>query len=160
MKEIQLSRGLFALVDDEDYSVLINWKWYADSARNTFYAKRSIHNPTGKGTTQKMHRLILGITDPKIQVDHIDGNGLNNQRSNLRICQQGENSRNRKGNKSATSKYKGVFLHSKNKNWNAQIRCGSKKIHIGAFNTEDEAALAYNEAAIKHHGAFAKLNIV
>ncbi len=103
-----------------------------------------------------MHNLIINTPDG-MEADHINGNTLDNRRSNLRICTRGQNQRNRRGNLNGTSKYKGVSFKNENKKWVAQI--GFKKnMFIGYYKTEIEAALAYNEAAKKYHGKFARLN--
>jgi hypothetical protein len=162
MKEILLSQGKVALVDDEDFKYLNQWKWHTSTKNNiTYYAKRTVSN-----RTYHLHRVILGITDPKIFVDHKDHNGLNNQRSNLRICTNTENMRNRSSAKNSASKYLGVSIkRRKNKNstyirWRACISANGNKRHIGQFETQEEAALAYNKEAIKYHGEFANVNII
>lgn len=152
MKLIPLSQGKFSQVDDEDFEWLNQWKWYAYKGINdVFYVARSI------GRKQiKMHRLILGLTIFEERGDHIDHNGLNNQRINLRKCTHQENCKNRKSAKGSSSKYLGVRL--KINRWNARITVLKKQKHLGYFKTEIDAAKAYNEAAIKYHGEFANLN--
>ena len=105
-----------------------------------------------------MHREILGLTDPKIQGDHIDGNGLNNQRYNLRTATHTQNQRNRKNFIKGTSKYKGVSLNKKNKKWIVRIRNGGKQIYLGHFLDEIEAAKKYDEMAKIYHKEFAYIN--
>lgn len=130
--EIQLTRGLVALVDADDYEWLNKLKWCAKKSRNTFYAERC-HGV-------QMHSQI--ITIPKgMQCDHIDGNGLNNQRSNLRAVSVRVNSQNRHIKK--TSKYPGIFWHKACGKWNARIRVGHRRISIGNFENEIDAANAY-----------------
>lgn len=157
MKEIELTQGKVALVDDEDYEFLMQWDWYAYRSGKkvyfTYYSQRNIKINEDKRSTLKMHRVIMGVTDPKLQVDHIDGNSLNNQRSNLRICTSVENCRNSKKRTGASSQYKGVSWHKVSEKWIAHIT-------LGSFKTEEDAALAYNEAAIRYHGKFAGLNVI
>jgi hypothetical protein len=152
MKEIKLSQGEVALVNDEDYIFLNQWKWYADRHSNTFYAATKINSKKCY-----MHRIILNAT--KNVIDHRDGNGLNNQRNNIRSCSQSENLRNQKKVK-GISKYKGVFFSRASNKWTSQIKIDDKKIHLGLFGSEIDAAFAYNQAAKKHFGEFANINIV
>lgn len=166
-KVIKLTLGKFAIVDDEDFEWLNQWKWYAAKGRRTFYVYRGVYSSKpGKRTTIRMHRAILGIIDPNIFVDHKDRNGLNNKRDNLRLATDAQNKTNRESTKGATSKYLGVFLviqkykEKTYRYWVAQISKYDKNIHLGYFKTEQEAALAYNKAAIKLHGEFANLNIL
>lgn len=167
MKEIKLTQGKVALVDDADYEWLNQWKWWAHKDYNTFYARRS-YLLNGKTVGVKMHRLILNLTDPKIIGDHKDGNGLNNQRYNLRICTTSDNGRNRK-TANGSSKFVGVSrVITKAQSgkdyqyWRGNIKPDkhSKIINLGHFKTEAEAAKAYNEAALKYFGEFASLNVI
>lgn len=178
MKEIKLSqiRGtkyahldLVALVDDDDYVYLSQFNWHAAKS-DLFYAVT-----TSLGGHIRMHRLILGLKpfDRKM-VDHRDRNGLNNQRSNIRICSNAENQKNKQP--SGTSKYLGVCWHTTKRtyfrkktndwvtyissSWKSSIKAGDKYKHLGRFENEIDAAKAYNEAAIKYHGEFANLNDV
>jgi HNH endonuclease/AP2 domain len=110
-----------------------------------------------------MHRFLLGVTDRNIFVDHIDGDGLNNQRANLRLCTAAQNAWNRKkpsraGQSKATSAFKGVSWYQPRPRWSAHIKVGGRDRTIGYYDTEKEAAAAYNREAIKHFGAFAYLN--
>ena len=158
MKLLPLSRGLFAQVDDEDYEWLNQWKWSIyDTRGKTFYAKRLVYI-NGKQTTLKLHRVILGLIDPKCHVDHKDGNGLNNQRNNIRIATRSENNTNRHG--WGSSIHAGVHLDKQYNRWRAYIQKDNKHVHLGSFGSEIAAAEAYNKAAIKLHGEFAKLNII
>jgi hypothetical protein len=158
MKKLKLSQGKVALVDDEDYEWLNQWKWFAHKDCNTYYAGRS-EKINGSRKQIWMHRAIMN-TPVGLEVDHIDHNGLNNQRSNLRNCTQSQNHMNQSN--MGKSKYKGVSFFTKKKY--KQVRanicvCGSP-IYLGSFLTEEEAALAYNEAAKKYFGEFALLNNV
>lgn len=155
MKQIELSQGKFALVDDEDYEELNKWKWYAAKHRNTFYAQRT--DRTNGKKTVKMHRFILGITDINILTDHADGDGLNNQRNNIRKATGSQNMWNRRPNKNSTSKYIGVSFDKdkRRKKWKAMIAVNNKSICLGRFFTEEEAHEAYKQKAIELHGEFA-----
>ena len=155
MKEIKLTQGKVALVDDEDYESLNKHKWYAKIGKETFYAVRAIYG-TGKQKNISMHRVIMGITDPKIPCDHRDNDGLNNQRSNLRVCTNPENQANARKRKNTTSKYKGVSIHPLG--WQARIRFNHKKYFLGYYKTQDEAAMAYNKKAVELSKEFAKIN--
>lgn len=159
MKEIKLTRGQVALVDDEDFDWLNQWKWYVcyRKGTNRFYARRSAW-VDGKIIRIKMHRLILGLTDPKVQCDHKDGNGLNNQRENLRASTNQQNMQNIRKKGGCSSKYKGVSWYKRCQKFEAKIGMGGKKKSLGYFTDEVEAAKAYDTAAIKQFGEFAKLN--
>jgi hypothetical protein len=154
MKQIPLSRGLFALVDDEDYEFLAQFKWNAFGRQSHVYASGRVG-----GKTVFMHRLILGITESKVVCDHINGCGTDNRRCNIRPCSHAENMRNQsKIFRETSSIYKGVRFHKRDKKWLARIRCDYKEFHIGTFNDEKSAAIAYNNAAKALHGDFARLN--
>jgi hypothetical protein len=156
MKQIPLTQGKFAIVDDEDYDFLIQWKWHLSNrgyARRNNYVEGVIVNPK----SILMHRVILG--DPiGFQVDHINGDKLDNRKSNLRVCTTGENARNRGKNKNGTSGYKGVHFYKAYRKWQSHIMHERKMVWLGYFDTAEKAALAYNEAATKLHGEFAHLN--
>lgn len=159
MKQIPLTKGQFALVDNEDYEFLMQWKWQAsfDKKSNQFYAvttKRSrIFN-----ATIRMNRFIMSATDNKIFVDHIDRNTLNNQRSNLRIATHSQNGANRKSHKNSSSKYLGVSWKKDQNKWAATIQKDRNSYRLGVFSGEADAAKAYDNAAVKLHGEFANLN--
>ena len=159
MKEISLTQGKVALVDNEDYERLIAMgKWHIGSngyAQKTIFLGRK--NGKRSTTSISMHRVVLGLDDSKEQVDHVNGNRLDNTRLNLRICSVTENLRNVGLKKCNTSGFKGVCWHRKK--WAVRIRTGKgTRKHIGLFTCPIEAARAYNEAAIKYHGEFANLN--
>jgi hypothetical protein len=155
MKTIKLTQGKVALIDNEDYDKIIQLKWFAQKAsNNNFYA---INRGRGPHRTRKfiaMHRFILNAPF-KLQVDHIDHNGLNNQKSNLRICTCQQNQTNKTA--FGKSKYRGVFFDE------GRIRCaikinGKYTYLKGPFKTEEDAANAYDALAKIHHGEFANLN--
>ncbi len=158
MKQIKLTQGKFALVDDEDYEELSKHKWYALKGRYTFYAQRWRPALKGKQIPIIMHRLLMNAEKKCDMVDHRDGNGLNNQKENLRHCSNRENSRNRKIQANNTSGYKGVSWHKRDGKWNVNINVNQKKTHLGYFTCLIKAAKAYDAAAVKYYGEFAKLN--
>ena len=160
MATINLTKGYKAIVDKEDLPLLSNYSWcsYKANGKEAAYAKSGI-TIDGKQHTLRMHRLLLGLPINTIEVDHINGNGLDNRRINLRLCSRTENNRNaKKRSDSYHSKFKGV---SQRKNrWRCVI--GSKLVrkHLGYFDTEIEAAKAYNKEAKMRYGSFALLNEV
>jgi len=159
MKQIPLTQNQFAIVDDEDFEFLNQWKWYALFDKNTqgFYARRNDYTGN-KHTSIRMHRIVFNINDPKIIVDHIDGNTLNNCRSNLRVSTVSQNNSNRKPKWNSTSKYLGVHRSNNCRRWVAQISKNQKKIYLGIYKIEEDAANAYDLRAIELHGEFANLN--
>lgn len=159
MKTIGLSQGKVALVDDADYEWLNQWRWSASKAGYTFYAIRKTRTANGAKTSEQMHRLILGLMpgDDR-QCDHRDGNGLNNQRSNLRTCTITENNVNSRKRKAGTSSYKGVYRNRNYPKWQSRIRVNGKLIYLGSFESEIEAARIYDLAALQHYGDFALTN--
>jgi hypothetical protein len=150
MKQIPLTQGRFSMVDDADFLWLMQRNWRATKRGNTWYASAGrlfgvVH----------MHRLITNA--PKeMQVDHINGDGLDNRRSNLRVCTRAENQGNRKMSKNNAAGYKGVAPYGGK--YRSQIKHNGKVYHLGYFTDPVEAARAYDAAAKKYHGEFAKLN--
>lgn len=159
MKEIKLSqfgknKGKYvALVDDEDFEGLNSFKWYAMEGGKTFYAVRRIMF-NGKRRGILMHCEIMNGKG----IDHIDHDGMNNQKSNLRFCTQRENMMNQRKQENTSSIYKGVCFFKRTGKWMAHITINGKNIHLGYFETEIEAAKAYNDKAIELFGEFANLN--
>jgi hypothetical protein len=146
------------LIDKDDYEKVIKFKWHLfKSGENKFYVHACTYINRKVGGIS-LHRLICGFPENK-SVDHIDGNTLNNCKSNLRICDHKENIRNSKKNISGkTSKYKGVRKHRNS--YTAQIMYNYKSIYIGSFKTEELAGVAYNKKAVELFGEFARLNEV
>ena len=159
MKQIPLTQGKFAIVDDEDFEMLSKFKWCLRLANGKTYAyRRAKNHEKHPSKTVKMHRFILNIVDPKIEVDHIDSNGLNNQRYNIRPCTHSQNLKNRGRQKNNTSGFKGVFWSKNAKKWEASVKVNAKKIYLGLFLIKENAARAYDAYAKEHFGEFAKLN--
>jgi len=139
--------------DDSDFYKIKDHRWMLKKHRNTFYAITDI-----KGKRTYMHRLIFGSKKGKI-IDHIDRNGLNNCKKNLRFCTSAQNSYNRIGIKNTSSKYKGVTWDKKRLLWLSRIGFKYKTIFIGRFKKEKDAAIAYDKAAKKYFGKFCKTNL-
>jgi len=160
--KIQLSSGNFVLVDQDDYEYFSQWKWKENSGT----AMRNKHIGTvgdwregkRKDVAVLMHREIMGA--PKgMDVDHINGNRLDNRKSNLRVCTHAENRRNTKTPVSNKSGYKGVSWCKRDSKWSAFITIGGKSKNLGRYINIIDAAKAYNEAAIKHFGEYARINL-
>ena len=142
------------MVDDEDFEYLNSFRWTAKIHGHLKYAERNY-----RGKTIKLHRLIMSVTEKNMFIDHIDGNGLNNQKINLRICSSAENTRNhRKISNLLTSKFIGVHLHKKTNKWRAGVRFNKNLIDLGLFKNEEDAAMAYDRKAFEVFGEFANLN--
>lgn len=152
MKVIKLTQGKFAIVDDSDHVGLSKYKWYAAKRGYGFYAQRMKNRQI-----IQMHRLLTGALKGQ-DVDHINGDTLDNRRENLRIVTRSQNEWNRDKQRNNSTGYKGVIL-SRGR-YIARIRVHSKLINLGSFSDKKEAALAYNGGATKYHGEFAKLNVV
>lgn len=157
MKEIKLTQGKVALVDNEDFEELNKYKWACAKYPKTFYAVMfSWEN--GKQKTIYMHRQILKVNDRSIFVDHKDHDGLNNQRVNIRKCSHSENQRNKESVVGSSSKYIGVCWHKKDKKWQSAITINKKQKYLGQFDCPIKAAKVRDEEAKKVFGEFANLN--
>lgn len=157
MKLISLTQGKHAIIDDDDFEIVSKHKWQSWTSKefNSFYAISSKRINNTKITNIKMHRLIVGVIGVEgVYIDHINGNGLDNRRSNLRICTHSENMRNCKLYINNKSGYKGVGFH--NGKWRARININKKSVFLGHFDTAEEAHAAYCEAATRLHGEFAR----
>jgi hypothetical protein len=161
VKEIPLSQGKVALVDDDDFERVSQFKWSYIGG----YAKRSVVRSDGKRRLYPLHRFIMGISqESEFMVDHVNLDKLDCRKENLRVCTKFQNNNNhgpkdRQGK--STSRYKGVSykVDARNK-WRARIGVDGVEYTLGYFSTEEEAAIAYNNAAIKYFGEFAWLNDV
>ena len=156
-RKIQLSKGKYATVDNDDFDWLSRYKWHTLKCVCTFYAQKTIYK-NGKTKTILMHREIM--TAPTgLVVDHINHNGLDNRRRNLRIVTVAQNNWNSRRNISTdSSNYKGVSWSRNKCKWQAGISIDNKQKHLGYFEDEKEAAAAYDKAAEEHRGEFAVLN--
>lgn len=150
MKQIPLTKGQFAIVDDSEFNSLSKFRWHASGKKDNYYAARS--------DKSLMHRIIMNISETKVIVDHKNGNTLDNRKENLRVCNKAQNSMNKVLGKNNSCGWKGVSRLRKHGRWSASIALDKKKYHLGSFDTPEDAARAYNEAAIKLHGDFANLN--
>ena len=158
-RRIPLTQGKYAIVDPDDYERLSRHKWHLQRKRQTLYAVRQAkgHERTN-GQIVWMHRSILPPPEGMC-VDHINNNGLDNRKANLRLATPAQNARNRRKTAVKTSsKYKGVSYHAGQRKWCASIRVNGQYKYFGLFQNEIEAAKAYDEAARKHHKEFAVLN--
>lgn len=158
MKTIALTHGKAATVDDQDYDWLMQWKWYAEKGGCTFYAVRDEpRGQNGKRLRVRMHREIAAVAGLP-EVDHWDGDGLNNQRLNLRPCTTTQNQGNSKKQTGRSSRFKGICWRNDRHRWQVGIHVNSKFVYLGLFDGETEASRAYDRAAGEHFGEFAKLN--
>jgi hypothetical protein len=156
MKEIPLTQGQVGWVDDEDYDRVSKYKWCARFRYRTYYAQTRTARSDGRRSLL-LHRFVLNA-QPGSEIDHIDGNGLNCQKSNLRFVTHQQNMRNMRLRKDSTTGYKGVSYWKKDKKWQARIRVNGEPVYLGCFDDPTKAALAYDEAARKYHGEHAKPN--
>ena len=157
MIEIPLTQGKVALIDDDMYDRVSRFNWIAHKNGRMYYAE-SAFQVNLKFVTLSMHRLVMGYPDGNI--DHINHDGLDNRRENLRVCTVAQNGMNRQKNVNGSSKYRGVRYVGKVNRWRANIKLNGKKINVGSFLTEIEAALAWNKKALELFGEFANLNVI
>lgn len=151
---IALTQGQNAIVDVADFEWLSQWSWFAcwDKKMQSFYATRKEN-----GKSLRMHRTLLKVRSGE-EVDHWNHNTLDNRRSNLRRCSHTQNMRNKKHQTANPSGYKGVTWAEDRHHWRVRLMCDGKMIHLGRFHSKEEAARAYDKAAIVHFGEFAVLN--
>jgi hypothetical protein len=159
MRIIPLTQNKVALINDDDFDSIAKFKWQALLINGTWYAVMRL-KILGKKKAVYMHRFLMNGIDASIFVDHLDGDGLNNQRSNLRRSNRSQNGVNRKKRSGCSSKFLGVYFQKRKNRWIAFTRKDGVKHYLGCFEHEADAALAYNNGAIKHHGNFARLNKV
>ncbi|WP_238537859.1 HNH endonuclease [Zavarzinella formosa] len=158
--QIELAQGHTAVIDDEDADMILSHKWHASrgSCGKVHAVTTAWDRDKQKHHNIRMHRLILGAK-PGEMVDHITGDTLDNRRQNLRICTNAENQQN-SGQRRGSSKYKGVAWYSRHGKWRVMFNWKGKTHFVGYFDSEVEAALAYNKAVLPLAGEFARLNII
>lgn len=149
MKEIEITKGYKAIVDDDDYDKLCEYKWSANVSKNTCYVVSRIN-----GKNIGMHRFILNAEDGK-DVDHINGNGLDNRKSNLRVCTHAQNLMNMKLRTDSTSGKKGVGFDKKSKSWRVQIIYNGIRKYLGRYKNKEDAINAREKAEIEFFGEYA-----
>lgn len=154
MIRVPLTQGFVALIDDEDEDLVSQYRWSIRRNRRQIYAQANVMRD-GRRTTMQMHRLIMGF--PPHQVDHLNRDGLDNRRANLRIVNNSLNAQNRLGY--GRSRFKGVVYRRRTGKWQARINNNGRRISLGHFLTEVEAGLAYDEAARRIYGPEARLNL-
>ena len=152
VSSIPLTQNACATVDTEDLGLLDEYRWQLMAKNHLRYARRN----DGKKTVY-MHRVIMNAP-ANMQIDHINGNGLDNRKANLRLCTCSQNQRNSRKKHIATSQFKGVDWHESNKSWRARICLNGKQINIGRYHDEFRAAKAYDVKAVELFGEFANLN--
>ena len=156
MKKIQLTQGYTALVDDLDFELVNQFKWYAQVDRRKDGTIKNVYACRDEGRC-RMHRFILGITDSETEVDHRDHQGFNNQRYNLRSTQD-KNQRNARLRNDSSSGFKGVSWSKEKKKWKVFIKLEGINTFVGSSNCLLEAACMYDMAAVKHFGEYASCN--
>ncbi len=149
----QHGEGKFTMVDDEHFSAVSAYTWRFENG----YATTNI---AGSRKHLRLHRLIIGNPPRGLEVDHIDGNRLNNQRANLRFVTHTQNSQNRAPRQGTSSAFKGVHWNGQKMLWAAVIHADKVRIHLGFFASELDAARAYNVAAVERFGEYARLNVI
>lgn len=156
-KEIELTNGMKAIVDDEDYDYLLDYNWRALKNGKTYYAifgKRV----NGKYSNTWMHRMIMDAKNREDEINHIDHNGLNNQKNNLRKTTHKKVMWQKNAADSKPTKFKGISFHKPSKKWRARIFVDGKMKYLGYYKNEIEAAKGYDNEQKKHYGEFANLN--
>lgn len=153
-REIALTQGKVALVDDADYELVSRYRW---NVTDSGYAHTILYERGKYAGYLRMHRLILGL-GPREIADHINGDRLDNRRCNLRRCNYSQNSMNRRKMRGATSQYKGVIWNPEQKTWDANIYPNNTHKRLGHYHDEEAAARAYDAAATQLYGDFAKVN--
>lgn len=158
MKEIGLTQGYTALISNKDFARVSQYQWYASVKKRKDGSVKAVYAVNKRKAIVLMHRFILGITNPKIKVDHKNFSGLDNQRKNLRVATDVQNNRNKRIGSANLSGVKGVSWHLRDMKWQANIVVNRKSKFLGYFYQLSDAKEAYNRAAKKYFGKFAFLN--
>lgn len=153
MKKIKLTHNKFTLVDNSDFELLNRYKWYPIKSGKNIYVARVSSRKEGKSKTIMLHRYIMNTPDG-MDTDHIDGNSLNNQRKNLRVCTRSQNKMNVGKRRDNESGYKGVSWSKTRKKWVSHIWVNGKGYNLGGFDSKLKAYEAYCNACISYHGEF------
>jgi hypothetical protein len=156
-RRIWLGEGEFTILDQQDYYRLSKYKWYIKGNFGKFYAARNYKYDSRQTKTVSMHREIMNAPGGLL-VDHRNRDGLDNRRENLRLATYSQNNCNKIKRKNTSSKFTGVCFNKQGKRWGVNISNKGKRIFLGYFDSEIDAAKAYDEAAKKYHGEFARLN--
>ncbi len=158
---IPLAHGKVAIIDEIDADLVLDRLWHLKVDGVRFYAKANITVAGHKRTFISMHRFVLGLTNPVLFVDHINGDGLDNRRSNLRVCTKAENNQNQRKSMRNEAGFKGVFKEVSSSGrifWRAAIGINYSRISLGQFDQPEDAARAYDDGARRYFGEFSRLN--
>jgi hypothetical protein len=156
-RRIFLDEGNWTILDQQDYRRFARFKWCIGGDNGNFYAIRGQRIGSDDLKIVRLHRLIMDAPDG-ILVDHINGNGLDNRRANLRLATHSQNQWNKRKMQNTTSRFVGVSFRENRRKWAAYIGVAGKRIWLGNFDSEIEAARVYDQAAMKYRGEFARLN--
>jgi hypothetical protein len=156
-RRIYLGEGEYTIVDPDVYYRLGHFKWFLVGNKRKMYAGRSIKTGPNETKIERLHRVIMNAGPEEI-IDHRDGNSMNNRVENLRPATHSQNNCNVPKRKNTSSQYKGVYFDKRRERWMVYIKFKGEKMYVGSFVLEIEAACAYDRAAIKYHGEFARLN--
>ena len=161
MTTLTTANGYEFIVDDEDVDLISEHKWFARKHGKSLYLEGwEWNNELNRNFTLYGHRVILGVTDPTVHIDHTNGNPLDNRKQNLRIVTRSQNIANSRVRDDNTSGYKGVSWHKGKAKWVARVSKDNVRHSLGYFTNPEDAAGAYNRAALRFHGEYARLNTV